>query len=330
MRQGLPDDDTVRAALALATRAPSVHNSQPWQWKVGDRTVHLYADRELQLPAIDPEGRDLLLSCGAALHHLRVGLAALGWHSRVHRMPNPAEPQHLAAVELARHEPTFDEISLASAIPRRRTDRRRFSSWEVPPSRVGELAEHAAAEGAVLIGVTDPMARYRLIEAIGEAARLHDDDPAYQVELAQWTGRDEDTQGVPARSAVAPVHVPGEPDPRRFRDPRLPQPEGSSAEPDASVLLVLATASDDTMSQFRAGEAMSEVLLAATHAGLANCPLSEPLEIGSTRDIVRSEVLGDSAYPQLILRVGWAAVNADPLPATPRRPLSEVVHGLGD
>jgi hypothetical protein len=30
----------------------------------------------------------------------------------------------------------------------------------------------------------------------------------------------------------------------------------------------------------------------------------------------------------MLLRLGWAPVNADPLPATPRRPLDEVVSRL--
>lgn len=101
-----PDRETLRGAIALATRAPSVHNTQPWRWVVGEESVHLYADWSRQLPATDPDGRDLLISCGAALHHLRVALAALGWATVVHRIPNPAEPSHLAAIEPRPHEPT--------------------------------------------------------------------------------------------------------------------------------------------------------------------------------------------------------------------------------
>ncbi|PXY22327.1 Acg family FMN-binding oxidoreductase [Prauserella muralis] len=330
MTRGLPDEPTIRAALALATRAPSVHNSQPWLWRVGDRTIHLDADRSRQLPQTDPEGRDLLLSCGAALHHLRVGLAALGWSCRVHRLPNPAEPDHLAAVELSRRETAAEDVAAAAAIPRRRTDRRRYSSWHVPTSRISRLAERAAAEGAVLEAITEPQARYRLLEAISTAARTHEADSSYLMELAVWSGRHDSPEGVPARSATAPTRLLDEPATRRFSDPRLAQPEGSLSEEDVSVLLVLGTASDDRMSQLRAGEATSDVLLTATQLGLACCPLTEPLELVGTRELVRTEVLGDGSYPQMIVRVGWAAVNADPLPATPRRPLADVVHGLAD
>ncbi len=93
------------------------------------------------------------------------------------------------------------------------------------------------------------------------------------------------------------------------------------------MLLVLGTASDDPLSRLRAGEATSAVLLTATTLGLAPCPLTEPLELAGTRQQVRDRVTGGT-MPQMVLRVGWAPVNADPLPATPRRPPAEVVTPL--
>jgi hypothetical protein len=46
------------------------------------------------------------------------------------------------------------------------------------------------------------------------------------------------------------------------------------------------------------------------------------------RATIRSEVLHDSGFPQLIVRIGWAATSSDPVPDTPRRPLDEVVRPL--
>ena len=94
------------------------------------------------------------------------------------------------------------------------------------------------------------------------------------------------------------------------------------------MILALGTATDDAVARLRAGEATGVVLLTATALGLSSCPLTEPLEIDDTRDMVRSMVLDGDGFPQMLMRIGWAPLNADPLPATPRRPLSEVVQRL--
>jgi nitroreductase len=95
-------------------------------------------------------------------------------------------------------------------------------------------------------------------------------------------------------------------------------------------MVALGTETDDDLARLRAGEATSLVLLSATAMGLASCPVTEPLEIPRTREAMRTDVFGTSGYPQMLVRVGWAPVNADPLPATPRRPLPEVADWLND
>ena len=76
-------------AVEDSLKAPSVHNTQPWRWRFGRNDAELHADRGRQLTATDPEGRDLMLSCGAALHHLRVALAARGLGCTVDLQPDP-------------------------------------------------------------------------------------------------------------------------------------------------------------------------------------------------------------------------------------------------
>ena len=323
MESGFPDDETIRAALALAVRAPSIHNSQPWRWRVGERTVHLYADAERQLARADPARRELILSCGVALQHFSVALAALGWQAHIHRLPNPADPDHLASIELLPSTGSEQDIALASAIPRRRTDRRWYSSWPVPAGDIAQMAARAARSGVALRRVDDLR---QLSAVLATATHQHAEDAEYLAELARWSGRYGSLAGVPARNTPAPSHgpVPG----RAFASPALPQPRGAESRNDAGVVLVLGTSTDDHISLLRAGEATGVVLLTATALGLASCPLTEPLEIAGTRETVRSLALDGDGFPQMLLRIGWAPLNADPLPATPRRPLSEVVQRL--
>lgn len=123
-----PDLETIRAVLTLSTRAPSVHNSQPWHWRVGPDRLHLYSDASRHLSRADPDRREQMLSCGAALHHCAVGFSAVGWQAKIERLPDPADADHLAIIELVRQPPGELDVMLADAIGRRRTDRRNFSS----------------------------------------------------------------------------------------------------------------------------------------------------------------------------------------------------------
>jgi nitroreductase len=317
------DQRTVRSALALAVHAPSVHNSQPWRFVLADAGVHLYADFHRWLPATDSDGRDLVVSCGIVLHHLRVALAAAGVRAAVHRMPDPDRPDHLAAVELRLGPPADADLGMAAAIMRRRTDRRRFTDWEVPEGFLREFMARAAGQGALLRSVTGGRERSVLLAAIQDAAAEQEDDPAYRTETAVWSGRIADDTGVPADNLLRDPLGTGAGTARRFSEGVLEQVD-SRAE-DGAALLVLGTASDDPMSQLRAGEAASAVLLHATELGLATCPLSQPLEVETTRIAVRDAVLGGTLCPQLVLRVGWAPVGPQ-LPPTPRRPIDQTVE----
>jgi len=64
--------------IEVAARAPSLHNTQPWRFKLSEHAIELYADASRQLPE-DPAGREMLISCGAALYGLRLGVRSLGY-----------------------------------------------------------------------------------------------------------------------------------------------------------------------------------------------------------------------------------------------------------
>ena len=322
-----PDDRTVREALRLANQAPSVHNTQPWRWLVGDSSVHLMADWSRQVPATDPDGRDLLVSCGAALHHLRVALASLGWRATVHRLPG-GDLNHLAAIDVSPGAPSEEELALALAIPRRHTDRRGFTSWPVPSGHLDLMARYAAEQGGLLVPLTDPRHRHVVTAAIAAASWWQETDPSYQEELARWSGRaGASDDGVLAASASAEGRLHGDTPMRVF-------PGGSLVEADTGPggdggqLLVLATQGDDVAGRLRAGEAASAALLAATSLDLATCPLSQALEVRNTRVHIRDAVLRGDAHPQLVLRVGWLPTAAAPLPLATRRPLRDTFSYL--
>lgn len=316
------EERTVRSALELAAQAPSVHNSQPWAWRYNDRVVRLYADVGRRLPVTDAIGRDLIVSCGTALHHLRVALAASGIAASVRRMPDSNALDHLASLYLSPRQASKADLRTATMITRRRTDRRRFGDWPVPELFLDELVAHAANEGVVLRVVDQAGGHTFVADAMHEAGEIQRATAGYSTETAVWTGRLTGDDGIPAGNLLVDANATGDGLARSFAPGSVVQSPG----PDGAVLLVLGTASDDRLSRLKAGEALSAVLLHATDVGLAACPLSQPLEVESTYRTVRDDLLGGSLAPQVLVRVGWGP--QEPLPPTPRRPLDDVVERI--
>jgi hypothetical protein len=318
-----PERQVVRDAVMLACRAPSLHNSQPWRWVSDGAELHLFADRKRLVQVADFSGRELILSCGAALDHLRVAMAAAGWDARTHRFPNADEPDHLASLDFARLPTTTDvQRQRADAILRRRTDRLPFA---VPRNWAALESQLRSAIGAddVALDVVPEDAREQLAEASRLTEALRRGDPTYQSELRWWTSPFELDQGVPPSSRVAASEV-GRVDvarsfPTAGYGGRRPQ-----IEEDHSKILVLSTRDDDRGDVLRCGEALSTVLLECTVARLATCTLTHMTEVSPSRDLIR-QITGQDGLPQLLIRVGRTPTNEQQVPVTPRRPVTEVL-----
>jgi hypothetical protein len=315
--------DALRRSADRARLAPSIHNTQPWRFVIGPTTLELYSDEERRLQVIDPQGRQLLLSCGCALFNARVSLAAEGYDAQVDRFPDPSRPQLLARITLpAERSERLPLADINAAIPLRHTNRRQFAPEPVPPALLRTLQNVAAAEGAALVPVTDAEHRAAVAELLRQANRIEEADPAYRMELATWTTDDlRRRDGVPA-SAVPYGRGQAATDlPIRDFDPRgmgwLPaDPESDRNQ----CLLLLASASNDQASWLRAGEALERVLLIATREAYAASPFSQIIEVAETNRRLRQQ-LGLDVYPQLLLRMGRAPAAS----TVPRRPLEEML-----
>ena len=317
-------------AIEQAIRAPSVYNTQPWRWRIRSDVIELHADWNRHLAWADPDRRDLILSCGAALHHLRVALAARQFAVKTDRLPDEEYPGLLATITTAPGPGDVEAAMLFPAIARRHTDRRRMSRRAVPPNLLRELGVQAHREQADLVLTTNPTTRLRLLAALVEAGHRQDLAPGYPAELQLWTRRyagSHDGVSVNALTQSSSCQL-SDSTLRRFPPGNLPQPEyvlGSGAPDDAAEMLVVSTDTDTTLDWLRAGEATSAVLLAATALHLATTPLSQGIEIEQSRREIMQDVLHTSQYPQMILRVGWPATESTELTGTDRRALSSVL-----
>jgi nitroreductase len=315
----------VAAVLETAGLAPSVHNTQPWAFRVASDVIELHAEPARRLPVADPQDDELRIACGAALLNLRLALEARGVRPEVARLPDRDRPGLVAVI---RHggsvEPTPQVRDLLAAVPRRRTNRHPFSDVPVAVPEQQQLCRAAATEGAALHPVQDPARRTALGELSRRGHRAQMADPAFRAELAAWTGTPADrADGVPVAAGTRPAAA----DRWVLRDFTAgagpERPAGKDVE-DEPLIAVLTANLSGPPGDVQAGEALQRVLLTATVEGLAVSYLSQLVEVPEVRAAVH-RLLGTARPPQVVLRIG----HGWPTPRVPRRAVHDMLLGAG-
>lgn len=175
-----------RFLVRYSVLAPSGHNTQPWLFKFQDKAIELHADRARALPVIDPDDRELIISCGAALETSYVAMRQFGHDGAVRLAPHPGDRDLLARVSLEDGDPPDqDENELFAAIPRRRTNRQAFEARDIP----GELADQLDADADAL-EVSPCLVRgadrAAVADLVTEGDRTRMADKRFRRELAAW------------------------------------------------------------------------------------------------------------------------------------------------
>jgi len=313
-------------------RAPSLHNAQPWAFRVGRDVVDVLLDDSRLLPVADPVTRQAHLGLGAAVFLLRLKLSTLDFATGVDYQPDLDRPGLVARLTVTgrRSAPESDRRLLA-AVPTRRTIRTPFSAQDVPVPRRVAWRESVESEGAGLRWVEAPGERIGVAALVAAAERLQQRDPAYLAELHHWTTpeRVAEGEGVPP-SAFGVTATAGhaaefelrdfagghETDRARHVGPVEPHP----------VVAVLETAGDRSRDWLVGGQALMRLLLHAAADGYAASYLNQPLELPGLRQQLRDE-LRLVGWPQLVLRLGRPAGVLPP--QAPRRPVAEVLVPVG-
>ena len=327
----LTAQEITRYVVTAAVWAPSVHNTQPWRFTTDGQQISLHADTARQLRVADPDGREMMISCGAALFTARLALRSLDYVPETAVLPDPGEPLLVARVSWPRRATrTGFEQRLFGQVRQRRTHRGGFDTVPLPHGLLTALREGAARYGAMLRIVADDGRRAALAAAVQKAEQAQRLDSERVAELARWAPAPGSTRadGVPpdsypARAEHTDPDFPG----RDFAHGRgWGLPPLSTAPPfrSAGVAALLTTAQDRPADWINAGQALQRILLTASTCGIAAALHTQPFELGWLRDTIRTR-LSDGAHPQMALRFGAVVQTA----ASVRRPPEDVISENG-
>ncbi len=317
--------DRLRFLLHYAVLAPSIHNTQPWLFRVSSNEVVLIADRSRALPVVDPDDRYLIMSCGAALMNLRIAMRWFEFDPIVRTFPELTEPDILAAVRVRKGVPPSDDLTgLFRSIKRRRTVRKLFESRDLSTEQFVDLETEAAMEGVQLSTVTRTDLRREIATIVSEADRRQRESKNFRRELASWIhpNRSRSKDGLP-RSRTTVQEALSEPGPLTVRT--FDRGDGRAAREEQLVsgspaIAVLTTDADRPVDWLAAGQALERLLLRGTALGLSFSFLNQPIEMPTFRKRI-SDVIKSKRRPQVILRIGFARRTRP----SPRRPLSDVL-----
>jgi hypothetical protein len=322
-------EEIAQFVVGAAVQAPSVHNTQPWRFSHRDNEIELSANNERQLREADPDGREMFISCGAALFNVRVALRYLGLVPKVRVLPDHHLVNVIALVSWGERVPAAEyEKELYAQISRRRTHRGGFDPAPIPHALLTALSEQAAKEKAMLDLMDAEPQRAAVLAAVVEAGdgalRL---DSSLAKEEARWAPGPSSLR----QDGVPPTAYPAQPERTEpqfaSRDYAhghgwgLPPGEEDPVVRSAGVVGLLTTSADQPADWIGAGQALQRVLLLASSYGVAAALHSQPLELPLLRDFIRIHLSG-RAYPQMVLRLGTTSETAQSV----RRPVDEVLQ----
>lgn len=315
--------------VRYAILAPSSHNTQPWRFVIDRNEIALFADRNRSLPVVDPDDRELIISCGAALANLCIAIRHFGYKAEVTLCPQPNDVDRIATIGLGRnHKPTCQEKILFQTIPKRRTNRRAFEDTAISHSLLRELRTACGEQGVTLTDTSDPQRKLAIAGLVGEGDRRQMANPAFRAELAHWirSAKVETHDGIPCHAQNMPT-VLDFAAPLVSRIIRTFDMGDFTAARDtdfakaSAVLAVLSTPGDTPADWLAAGVSLEHVLLAARAAGVWTSFLNQPIEVPELRSML-CEVTGCRGHPQILLRMGYGR-ECEP---TPRRGVDEVLN----
>ncbi|CAG7613631.1 Acg family FMN-binding oxidoreductase [Actinacidiphila bryophytorum] len=307
--------------IAAAVAAPSLHNTQPWRYRLDPdtTTIEVRAATERALRHTDPVGRALHVSVGAAVFNLRVAVAQCGWEPVVRLLPRPPEPDLLASVRLAGPLPGDwrHGQDLYDAVWRRHSSRVPFSGRAIPARVLAELSEAAAVEGADLV-VPDANETRRILRLTAEGEWFTATDAARRAENRSWVrnGAQDGMSGAVLGPRDASGHLPV----RDFAALRPTYARPALAFEALPVIAVLSTRHDRRADWLRAGQALENVLLTCTTHQVRASLLHQALEWPDIRWALRDPRSG-TGHVQMLIRLGYGPEG----PASPRRPVPDVL-----
>jgi hypothetical protein len=175
-----PLPSALKELVRYATLAANSHNTQPWRFRLSDRSISVTPDLMRRLAIVDPDNHHLFASLGCATENLVQAAAAFGLSATA------SFDAAAGGVRVDVERSTPVRSPLFEAIPRRQSTRSVFDGRAVAVEHLRLLEAAGSADGVELRLFTERKQLEDILAYLiaGNSAQM--DDAAFVAELKAW------------------------------------------------------------------------------------------------------------------------------------------------
>ncbi len=323
LRAVLSDNPEAKDMVRYATLAANGHNTQPWRFALGHRSVSILPDFSRRTPAVDPDDHHLFVSLGCAAENLLIASAAHGQPGDL--FFDVAAPGRID-IDLATGTPASG--GLYDAIPKRQSTRSDYDGKPVSLPDLQKLEAAASVEGVNTRFITDRQQMEQLLDYVIAGNSLQVDDPEFVAELKHSirfnAGEAVETgDGLYTACSGNPT-MPGWLGRALFGLFYTKDAENDkyAAQVRTSAGVAVFTGDDESEESWvRVGRSFQRFALQATALGIRHSHINQPVEVPTVREEFARWLGAGGKRPDLVVRFGYAP----PLPMSLRRPVEAVL-----
>ena len=308
--------------IKAATQAPSGHNSQPWWFETSDHSIVISPNLDRALPAVDGQHRELFISLGCALENLCIKASELQYQTNV-----TLSPEEVITIDLQKSEAVASD-PLASMIEKRQTNRSVYDNKHIDPALLQSLVEQTGATGIFTFANGTPLFE-KLTDAVLQGNTAQMSDPAFKNELLSWIRfnkkHSESTHDGLSYAVLGAPNLPRwvtEPIVKGSLKAKTQNKTDLKKIQSSSDMVLITTATNDIPTWIATGRTLERFLLLLTQAGIAHAYLNQPCEVPEINAMLRENLPIAQAYPQILLRLGYA----QPMAYSKRKDIREVMR----
>ena len=315
--------------IRAATQAPSGHNSQPWWFETTEHSIIISPNLDKALPAVDGQHRELFISLGCALENLCTKATELHYQPQV-----SLSDEGVITVDLQKSDTVIPD-PLATVIEKRQTNRSEYEDKNIDPVLLQSLMDRLYKEvpetkGQVKLYTfakeTPPFEI--LTQAVLQGNTVQMGDPAFKSELLSWIRfnkkHSESTHDGLSYAVLGAPNLPRwvtEPIVKASLKAKTQNKTDLKKIQSSSHMVLLTTEKNDIDTWIQTGRTLERFLLLLTQEGIAHAYLNQPCEVPEISATLRENLPIAHAYPQILLRLGYA----QPMAYSKRKDIREVI-----